>query len=279
MARQESEESADRAAAWGRKDAKSSRGEAAFRSHLTIYLVTGLFLLSLNLLTSPGELWFYWPLFFWGWALVFQAVATYGAEAPWRALAVVRSIVPGLGATVPTKGTPGERDPAGRGLRQSGDWGTWGPAARRAPRSAPFAATAFASVHERIEGLKEIALQIPNGTVREQAFRICAAADRIAEAMAADRTDAKTVSWFNDRLLEPTERLLAGYVRLAGRGVAGAGETLRRVEEQNLPLIESRLDTLYDQLHRGEIVDLAVASEMLDIELPDSPPTSRTSSS
>ena len=68
-----------------------------------------------------------------------------------------------------------------------------------------------------------------------------------------------------------------GNIRLAGRDVAGAGATLRRVEEQNLPLIESRLDALYDQLHRGEIVDLAVASEMLDIELLDSPPVSGSS--
>ena len=253
MARRDSERSADRATASEPREANSSVGEAAFRSHLTIYIVVGLFLLTLNLLTSPGELWFYWPLFFWGWALVFHAVGTYGAEAPWRALAAVRSIVPGLGSTVQL------------------------PATRRASSSAPFAATAFASVHERIEGLKVITRQIPDGPVREQALRICAAADRIAEVMAADRTDARTVNWFNERLLAPTESLLAGYVRLAGRDVAGAGETLRRVEEQNLPLIESRLDALYDQLHRGEIVDLAVASEMLDIELLDSPPVSGTS--
>ena len=252
MARRNSEGSADRAAAREQRSAKSSEGEAAFRSHLTIYLVVGLFLLTLNLLTSPGELWFYWPLFFWGWALVFHAVGTYGAEAPWRALAAVRSIVPGLGSTVLS------------------------PATRRAPRSAPFAAAAFASVHERIEGLKEITRQIPDGPVRVQAFRICAAAERIAEVMAADRTDAMTVNWFNERLLAPTESLLTSYVRLAGRDVAGAGETLRRVEEQNLPLIESRLEALYDQLHRGEIIDLAVASEMLDIELLDAPPVSGT---
>ena len=252
MARRDSEGSPDRAAASDPRGAKSSVGDAAFRSHLTIYIVVSLFLLTLNLLTSPGELWFYWPLFFWGWALVFHAVGTYGAEAPSRVLAAVRSIVPGLAATVQS------------------------PPTRRAPNSAPFAATAFASVHERIEGLKEIARQIPDGPVREQALRICAAADRIAEVMAADRTDAQTVNWFNERLLAPTESLLAGYVRLAGRDVAGASETLRRVEEQNLPLIESRLGALYDQLHRGEIVDLAVASEMLDIELLDSPPVSGT---
>lgn len=232
--------------------AKRSKKESAFRGHLTVYIVTGLFLLTLNLLTSPGELWFYWPLFFWGWALVFQAVATYGADAPMRVVAELRSIVPWLPSSLPA--------PA--------------PAAKRAANAAPFAAAAFASVHERIERLKETAWQIPDGPAREQAMRICAAADRIVAAMAADRTGAETVAWFDTSLLEPTASLLDRYARLASRGVSGADDTLRRVEEQNLPQLESRFDALYDQLHRGEIVDLAVASEMLDLDPPAPPPAS-----
>jgi hypothetical protein len=90
--------------------------------------------------------------------------------------------------------------------------------------------------------------------------------------MAADRTEAKTVGWFDTQLLEPTESLLGRYVRLENRDVAGAEQTLRRVEEQNLPQLEARFDALYDQLHRGEIVDLAVASEMLDLDPPEPPP-------
>ena len=249
MARQAS---GDHPEATKREAARPSMRETAFRSHLTTYLVTGLFLLSLNLLTSPGDLWFYWPLFFWGWALIVHAVATYGADAPVRAAAALRSIVQGLMDALP--GPSGET--------------------KRVSRSAPFAATAFASVHERIERLKEISGQIPEDRIRDQALRICTAAERIAETMAADRIDGRTVTWFNDRLLEPTESLLDGYVRLSGRGIAGADETLRRVEEQNLPLIESRLDALYDQLHRGEVIDLAVASEMLELELLEAPPTS-----
>ncbi|MGH2613801.1 MAG: 2TM domain-containing protein, partial [Thermomicrobiales bacterium] len=149
----------------GNRPAKSTKGEAAFRGHLAVYLCVGLFLLTLNLLTSPGELWFYWPLFFWGWALVFQAVATYGADAPTRVLDVLRSMVPGLANAPPAAAST-----------------------RRATNSAPFAATAFASVHDRIERLKEIAWQIPDGPVRDQAIRLSAAAERIAAVMAADRT-------------------------------------------------------------------------------------------
>lgn len=228
----------------------TSKREAAFRGHLIVYLVTGLFLFSLNLLISPGELWFYWPLFFWGWALVFQAVATYGADAPTRVLAQLRSIVPGLQDTTPVAT----------------------PVTGRSGNPAPFAATAFASVHERLQELQEIIGQIPEGPVRDTANRIGDAADRIVAAMAADRTDATTVTWFDRSLLEPTEALLGRYVRLVNRRVAGADDTLRRVEEHNLPLLESRFDALYEQLHRGEIVDLAVTSEMLDFDIPEPPP-------
>lgn len=238
-----------------RQVAKTSKKEAAFRGHLTVYLCVGLFLLTLNLLTGPGELWFYWPLFFWGWGLIFQAVATYGADAPVRALAVFRSIVPGLPSAPPAPAS----------------------GARRGANVAPFAATAFASVHDRIERVKEAAWLIADGPVRDQALRICEAADRIVATMAADRTDAATVGWFDVQLLEPTESLLRRYARLSSRGVAGADDTLRRVEEHNLPLLESRFDALYDQLHRGEIIDLAVASEMLDLDPPELPPrTTRT---
>jgi hypothetical protein len=246
-------EAPDDVGATGGQSAKLSKGETAFRGHLMIYLVTGLFLLTLNLLTSPGELWFYWPLFFWGWALIFQAVATFGADAPRRVIEALRSIVPGLGGAALARPRP----------------------VAPIANAKPFPATALAAADERIQRLWRIAEQIPTEAVRDQAFRICAAADRIAAAMAADRTDAETVAWFNDRLLEPTETLFSRYLRLTSRGIASADETLRRVESQNLPLIESRLDTLYQQLHRGDVVDLAVASEMLELELPDEPPATR----
>lgn len=236
-----------------RETVASSKGEARFRGHLTVYLVTGLFLFTLNLLTSPRELWFYWPLFFWGWALVFQAIATFGAEAPTRVLAVLRSMLPWLPNAF--------RSPM--------------PLGRAENAAAPFAAAAFVSVHERIERLKEIAWEVPEGPVRDQVLRICAVAENIVAVMAADRTDARTVGWFNSQLLEPTESLLTRYVRVTSRGVDGAEATLRRVEERNLPLLASRFAALYGQLHRGEIVDLAVASEMLEFDPLALPPAPR----
>jgi hypothetical protein len=215
--------------------------DAGFRSHLAVFVVTGLFLFTLNLLTSPGSWWFYWPLFFWGWAVAIHAAVTYGTDAPAQILATLRTLIP-----TSRRATSG---------------------VRAMPESA------IDAVDERLRHLWQVAREIPDDRVREQAFRICAAADRVARVMTADETDAEIVSWYDKNLLAPTEALLSRYVRLATRGVAGADETLRQVESQNLPSIESRLDALYDQLHRGDVVDLAVASEMLDFELPQAPPS------
>lgn len=232
----------------GARPVKPSRREQAFRTHLTVYLVFAFFFFSLNLLTSSGDWWFYWPLFFWGWALVFHAVGVFGADAPARVIDALRSLVPGF------SGTPAAVTTA------------------RPANAAPFAAAAFAAAHERVLNLSRIAAQLPAGPVRDRAFRIVNEANTIIAIMANDRRDGETVEWFNNQLLAPIESLLGRYQRLSTRGVAGAEEILRRVEEQNLPLIEARLDALYDQLHRGDIIDLAVESEMLDLELLDAPP-------
>lgn len=234
-----------------------SKGEAAFRGHLMAFLITGLFLLTLNLLTGPGKLWFYWPVFFWGWALAFHAIRTFGTQAPARTMEALRSIVPGWqGANSPARPTAAKSN-----------------AMSRHRSNAAFAATAFASVHEHIEALRASAAQLQDGPVHDQALRICAAADRIAAAMAADRASEEMVTWFDVQILTPAASMLSSYLKLSSRGVSGAEETLRHVEEQDLPLLESRLDTLYTQMHRGEIIDLAVTSEMMGMAPADLPAT------
>jgi len=228
-----------------RRQASAAKRETAFRAHLVTFLASGFFLLTLNLLTDPTSLWFYWPLFFWAWAIIIHAFAIYGVGAPWRVLAIIRSLVPRF------RSTSAFPDSAGR------DAPLW---------SSPHV---LDLVEERVQRLWRIARQFPEGPTRNQAFRISAAADRVAEVMAVDHTDPGTVRWFNDRLLAPTETMMSQYLQLSSRDVPGAHSTLRRVENESLPAIEARLDALYDQLHRGAVVDLAVASEMLEFELPD----------
>ncbi len=228
----------------GRHRSRTSKKASGFRTHLAVYLGVGLFLFTLNLLTSPFHLWFYWPMFFWGWALVIHAFVTYGTDAPSRALNDLRSLVPGLSNVLPAATV----------------------SAAGAVAAAPFAAEAFAAVHERTERLKALAWQIPDGPARERAIGIWNATDQIAAAMAADRADAATVCRFEADLLAPAESLFAQIVHAASHGGPDAAEETRRLAEHDLPLLQSRLDTLSERMPRGGVLDPSLTTTSIGFE-------------
>ena len=49
-----------------------------FYIHLTVYLVVNLMLFSINMIVSPDNLWFIWPLMGWGIGLFAHALSAYG---------------------------------------------------------------------------------------------------------------------------------------------------------------------------------------------------------
>lgn len=202
-----------------RQRSRISRTEPAFRTHLAVYLGVGLFLFTLNLLTSPFDLWFYWPLFFWGWGLAFHAFATYGSATPARVPEVLRSLAPWLGDASPARHADVQPDTA-----------------------APFAAEAFAAVHERIERIKAISCGIAADDVRGQVEAFTAEAERIIAAMARQRAGAASVRRFDAEMLAPVASLLEQYADAARHGVPSADEAARRLAERDLPIVLRRLD-------------------------------------
>ena len=48
-----------------------------FYGNLASYVVVNIFLIILNLATSPAHLWFFWPLLGWGIGVVFHAMAVF----------------------------------------------------------------------------------------------------------------------------------------------------------------------------------------------------------
>lgn len=48
-----------------------------FYGNLTAYVLVNLFLIILNLVTSPNYLWFFWPLLGWGIGVVFHGMAAF----------------------------------------------------------------------------------------------------------------------------------------------------------------------------------------------------------
>ncbi|MDD5689640.1 MAG: 2TM domain-containing protein [Caldisericia bacterium] len=49
-----------------------------FYSHLLAYVLVNILLFIINLLTSPGVFWFYWPLLGWGIGVLVHAIGVFG---------------------------------------------------------------------------------------------------------------------------------------------------------------------------------------------------------
>ena len=65
-----------------RKHIRNLRG---FYTHLGAYVAVNLFLVMVNLLTSPGFFWFLFPMFGWGIGLSIHAVVVFLAGSGWEA--------------------------------------------------------------------------------------------------------------------------------------------------------------------------------------------------
>ena len=56
---------------------KRVAAKISFYIHLTVYVVINMLLVVINLVTSPGHLWFYWALFGWGIGLFFHGLSVF----------------------------------------------------------------------------------------------------------------------------------------------------------------------------------------------------------
>jgi len=54
-----------------------------FYSHLVVYVIVNTGLLILNMVASPKNLWFYWPLLGWGIGIIAHAVSAFGFWGLW----------------------------------------------------------------------------------------------------------------------------------------------------------------------------------------------------
>ena len=57
---------------------KRVKAKKEFYSHLTTYVVMAGFFLTLNLITSPGAWWWYWPMLGWGIGLAIHGLQVFG---------------------------------------------------------------------------------------------------------------------------------------------------------------------------------------------------------
>lgn len=103
--------------------------------------------------------------------------------------------------------------------------------------------------------------------VRQRLLAIAHSARRILTAITQDPNKHATAERFLSEYLDPITTLLANYIRLAGRDLALAHDELVALETRTLPLIERRLNALYEQIHSADVASLELESKMLEYTL------------
>ncbi|WP_267403608.1 MULTISPECIES: 2TM domain-containing protein [unclassified Chryseobacterium] len=66
------------------KAAKRVKEIKGFYGNLTSYCLVIPFLIVLNMITSPGHLWFFWPMLGWGIGLAAHGINTFGIGKDWE---------------------------------------------------------------------------------------------------------------------------------------------------------------------------------------------------
>ncbi|MEN4759713.1 2TM domain-containing protein [Chryseobacterium sp. C39-AII1] len=66
------------------KAAKRVKEIKGFYGNLTSYCLVIPFLIVLNVITSPGHLWFFWPMLGWGIGLAAHGINTFGIGKDWE---------------------------------------------------------------------------------------------------------------------------------------------------------------------------------------------------
>lgn len=61
-----------------REARKRVKKKKDFYEHLTTFIVMSVFFFLLNMVTAPGNWWFYWPILGWGFGVVFHYLDTFG---------------------------------------------------------------------------------------------------------------------------------------------------------------------------------------------------------
>lgn len=219
-----------------------------FLQHLGAFVIVNVMLIIINLVTSPGDIWFLWVTFFWGVGLAFHAFDVFIGENKdlARRIAAKRMGLETSSAAPPSVAT----DDRPRATEDT--------EITRIVREG----TAL------VDRMRADARMIPNADARREALSACAASDQVLSAIEDHPDEVVLARDFLHRFLEPGSKLVRDYARLASRDVPSARRTVAEVEANDLPALTRRANAIYDRMHRGTLIDLEVAREMMALDAP-----------
>lgn len=214
---------------------------STFLFHLVVYSLIMLMLLFINLMTWEGFLWMAFPAVAWGGTL-----AIHGGFA-W----MIANI--GVASKAVDRAQEPVRVPVIKKKETAED-------ANRAELNR--------LMHEglvKVDAMRAIGRNMRSPGARKEAISTVNSIEGTLAALEGNVDDLPLARDFIGGLIDPAHRLFVEYDRLSRRDIQGAKALLQQVEQHDLPRITQKAEDLHDRVHRGTMIDLQVAREMLSL--------------
>jgi hypothetical protein len=227
-------------------------------THLGAFIAVGVFFFIINFATDRQNWWFFYPMLPWGVGMAIHAWNVLWNDRIFGEDWTEKKVQEMMAAAKRTHTNPhaAKPQPATAAATATIDQGT-------------EADDIIQKSGALIDRMRISARAIQKPEIRREALAISASADQVLSAIIDNPGEIAIARDFLNRYLTPATTIISDYSRLASRNIPSAQATLAKVETHDLPLLSRKLDDLYDRLHRGNLIDLEVAREMLSLDVAD----------
>lgn len=215
---------------------------STFILHAIAYAAIILMLAVINFLTWDGELWAVFPAIGWGAFLAMHGgVAWLTSNVGVSSRMVDRAQGPSPIAAAKAK-SHAKANPAEAELAQIVQDGL-----------------------SKVDEMRAIGRNMRTPVARRNALTSVSSIENTLLALETRVDELPLARDFSGSFIQPAHRIFVEYNRLAGREIQSAQALLEEVEQKDLPRITERAEQVYDRVHRGTVIDLEVAREMLNL--------------
>lgn len=117
----------------------------------------------------------------------------------------------------------------------------------------------------KVDEMRAIGRNMRTASARRSSLVAVGAIENTILALEGNVDEIPLAREFRTSFLEPAHRIFVEYDRLSQRDIQSAKALLQQVEMHDLPRITERAEQLHERVHRGTMIDLEVAREMLNL--------------
>lgn len=119
---------------------------------------------------------------------------------------------------------------------------------------------------DKVDEMRAIGRRMHTPSARRNALNAVMSIENTLLALEKQVDELPLAREFTGTFLEPAHKIFVEYDRLSHREISSAKALLEEVEHTDLPRITERAEQLHERVHRGTIIDLQVAREMLHLD-------------